>query len=545
MKGSKEKIYRREDVLLDPSRFVLKRGGLISWLNMLKSRLKIRAAIKRLLGKSDSRKQYSFWFFVLDESIRDAKDGKVIFSISVRSAEGTFQFNGYQDDVIMRKPRGIHNIAISIDTLEVGENIFAYTGECDIQSISFFVKTTASSRGESTSTASSDFLDQAGSFLLDSQIQHPKASAFTGSLYGQYNYDDRCYRLPHWLWSDAPAVSAFLALERHRDTASQAYAEAAIDIGKVMLKHQCLDENSDIYGAVLSRYRYYTHYENPFEALYGPNDTSFMVKWALLPLYVLTKESRYLKRSLIAMDWVAEVILSKEYLPSHYYEGSQSWEKGAFVDTGFTTEGFLAINPFVDEGRKKRYAQAVRKFIDRYLDQFKLRSGFYCSDITPHGEQRGILFSRGQGWALEGLLAAFQLSQEQKYLDEAIALASVLTSVQRNDGAWPFWIGRTEADERMQRRGGTGDKGTALLALLYVQLYEVIGKKKYLTVAERAISWCEENMSTVAGNGFGGIHAVSKGAGIIDFPYYDMGTGYTNAFYILAKIRYLEIEKDL
>ena len=86
--------------------------------------------------------------------------------------------------------------------------------------------------------------------------------------------------------------------------------------------------------------RYYGKADYSFHCLLGMNDTSYSVKWALLPLYEYTKDKRYLAAAAKALDWVEKNLYALEYVPSHYYFENKIWENRAFVDTGFCPEGF-------------------------------------------------------------------------------------------------------------------------------------------------------------------------------------------------------------
>lgn len=65
--------------------------------------------------------------------------------------------------------------------------------------------------------------------------------------------------------------------------------------------------------------RYYGKADYSFHCLLGMNDTSYSVKWALLPLYEYTKDKRYLAAAAKALDWVEKNLYALEYVPSHYY----------------------------------------------------------------------------------------------------------------------------------------------------------------------------------------------------------------------------------
>lgn len=58
-----------------------------------------------------------------------------------------------------------------------------------------------------------------------------------------------------------------------------------------------MEKENKHFGALVSRYRYCRNTNKPFDCLLGPNDSSFIIKWALLPLYSYTKK-KILKKDL-------------------------------------------------------------------------------------------------------------------------------------------------------------------------------------------------------------------------------------------------------
>jgi hypothetical protein len=115
---------------------------------------------------------------------------------------------------------------------------------------------------------------------------------------------------------------------------------------------------------------------------------------------------------------------------------------------------------------------------------------------------------------------------------------------QNKDGSWSYVLGYDGWPNPADKEGtGICEKGTSVLAYFLLELYQINQDKGFLDAADRALAWCEQNMSQEAGLGYGGINAKSLNSGITGLPYLTTATGYGNAFYILAKLKRMELEK--
>lgn len=488
-------------------------------------------------------RSYRYYFFLISgdeyERIRSIE-----VEIEVLSGQAKLVLNGYLPGAFRTMAgAGRQSIRIPAACLEKGENILAYKGQVKILVVhlqenggSEPVKTVCECTKE-------DNYGRALEFLLNSRITAPADSQFAGSAYCLYDYTNGCYRMPFWLWSDAPTVSVLL------DTIQSGWypeqrevmEELARGICDVFLNTQILDEDEDSYGAYVSRYRYYGHADYSFNRLLGPNDTSFSIKWAMLPMYEYTGDERYLKSAQLGLKWVEKVIRTMDFVPSHYYYENKRWEDRAFVDTGFCVEGFQKYDEITGSDH---YAQIIDFTMKRYVRQFKLDSGFYGQNYRPETGVDGNLFARGQGWALEGLLACIRGGvNREEYLAEAQNLADLLAANQNTGGSFSWSLGDGRPDEQTKRDTGDCEKGTAVLAWLFMEMYMLVKKESYLRAAAKALNWCSEQIKTDAGEGYGGIAAAGICSGITGLPFLEVATGYANAFYLMALRLWQQAEK--
>lgn len=342
-----------------------------------------------------------------------------------------------------------------------------------------------------------------------------------------FDYQNRCYRKPHWIWSDSPVVTALLEAD---------IEQVSRDIVDRMCELQ--QGKSPLDGAILSRYRRYGHDKYPFEALYGPNDTSYMVRWALLPIYEKTGDSKYLHTAQKALDWVFYCLKNHEMVPSHYYLERNKWESTTFIDVALLPEGFAAYNKAVGNINPD-WKRSVEKFTNSFIDEFKLDNGFYGQNLLANeGVVTNRLFTRGQGWALAGLLSTYELTGDEKFLREAVELADLLISIQTEEGYWGYLSGYKSPNERAQKLSGPCEKATTVLSYYLTELGKKTNEDKYQKIAIQALDWCEDQMCLDIGPGFGGIRSRNRYSGITSLPFIPIATGYANAYYMLSKLKH-------
>jgi len=480
------------------------------------------------------RRNYSYFFFQIAGDEYENLDS-VDMEIAVNSGQAELVLNGYLSDPFRTMVKaGRQKVNIPVFCLEKGENILAYKGQIEILAIDLHRNGENGSFGSMPIVGSTDNYGRALKFLLDSRITAPVTSQFTGSAYCLYDYTNACYRMPCWLWSDAPVVS--ILLDTIKSGRYPEYRERMEQLAKgiceVFLNTQILDEREETYGAYVSRYRYYSRQDYSFQCLLGPNDTSFSIRWAILPMYGYTGDERYLRSAESGLNWVENVIKTKDFVPSHYYFENKRWEDRAFVDTGFCVEGFQKYDEIMGSSR---YAKLIDFTMKRYISQFKLDNGFFGQNYLPGTGVDFNLFSRGQAWALEGLLACVREGIDKEgYLAEAIALADLIVANQNAAGSFSWSMGDYKPSEQIKEGTGDCEKGTAVLAWLLLELYLLCKKESFLTSARKAIDWCSEHIKTDVAEGFGGIASASICSGITGLPFLEVATGYANAFYLMA-----------
>ena len=441
------------------------------------------------------------------------------------------EFLGTKRQLVRGKGVSLH---FPIEDCENGDNALAYKGQILLRDIVFHQ---VHAVDESMAEATDDPLLRAAIFLLRAQIKHPKKSPFAGSCYAIFDYTNNIRRMSCWLWSDAPIVSAMLRLaqsnlypQRNTD-----FIRLATDIGETMLRHQIANPKDEVCGAFTSRYRYYGNTERSFERLLGPNDTSYSIHWALLPLYEYTGDKRYLNAARNGLLWVQKIIHEMDFVPSHYYYEAKKWEDRAFVDTGFVVSGFEEYRRLTGSDE---FDETILFCMERFIRQFRLPNGYYGQNYLPEYGADNRLFTRGHAWVLEGLNTCVRLFPE-KFTEEAHSVAEKIAANQLADGSFNYLWGYEEPQEHVKSGTGICEKATAIFAYLLQDLEKstMLPTNHLNTTAKKATDWCEKNMnSDVHSLGYGGIMAKSLSSGITGLPFLQVATGYANAYYIMAKL---------
>ncbi|MGN0372248.1 MAG: glycoside hydrolase family 88 protein [Enterocloster sp.] len=498
---------------------------------------------------------YEYIFFKIPDSVYGQLEA-VEIDLAVDSQTAEIVLNEY----LPNKPVvicGSQSVRFDISECESGENMLAYKGKIRIKEIRFLPvhqapdgeqkeekrrtekqKTQLLERKEAELSGGREIqasVQAAASYLLHSRISQPDRSQFCGSCYAIYDYTNECYRMSCWLWSDAPVAYSLLELEKlEKEPEKKAeYGKLAMDIGKVFLNSQVKEPEDEVCGALLSRYRYYGKSSRSFHRLLGPNDTSYSVKWALLPLYERTKDRRYLEASRSALDWIEKTIYKLDFIPSHYYYEDKLWEDRAFVDTAFCVEGFEQYQKIAGD---RNYTETMDYLMRRFIKQFKLETGYFGQNYFPEKGVDDRLFTRGHAWVLEGLLSCCRSIGGEYYRKETEALCRKLAQAQREDGAWSYLLGYGVPDKRIMDGSGICEKATAILAYLFLEYYRLYHDEEIYRAALAALEWCERSMVMDPGPGFGGIVSESLSSGITGLPFLRVATGYANAYYILAEL---------
>lgn len=146
--------------------------------------------------------------------------------------------------------------------------------------------------------------------------------------------------------------------------------------------------------------------------------------------------------------------------------------------------------------------------------------------------------TRGQGWAMEGLLAALRLFPDEGHLDRCRRMADNFVDTQLDSGSWAWRF------DQPVEEVGISEKGTALWSYLLYRVYKYTGEKRYLDSARKALGWCLENQ-------YDGLDVEARGSilgrtaqSAVGYrQWFDISCVYTSAFFGLAILEELQLQE--
>ncbi len=291
-----------------------------------------------------------------------------------------------------------------------------------------------------------------------------------GGLNLFYDLDAQTYRRPTWIWGWGPSVKLLLDAaelpEITKDLPASKLKSVALDIGEASLKFQETDSSRPEFGIITSRWS-----ENKgtlksnygFEQYYSIADAQFLAGWGWIPLYIETGDQRYLDGVRLLTEATGRLTDTFDLIPMDYMIRAGAWKDYALNEQGFGTEGINALYQVDPSDEYKQIGDAYMKML---LDKFETPEGIWnrlymidsATAVPPAYHTRGV------GWAMEGLLAVFELTGDQAYLDKAVKMAAHLVDNQMEDGSWSY-------NFRLQDSGEISEKGTALWSLLFYKLF--------------------------------------------------------------------------
>lgn len=318
-----------------------------------------------------------------------------------------------------------------------------------------------------------------------------------------YIKERKQWALSSWIWTSAALVRALELVGNTRlaQTAADAFLREQREEGSWIVRYSCLRDN-------LSR-------------LTAPNDSAYVARSAMLPVYRATGDEKYLDSAVRCADWTMKTAFADGLVRFAYDIDQNRWLENSIVDVGFTADLFAELYRTTQD---EKYKTFLAKFIKTYVETFYDRSAkFFSSSIGPDRSRRGGYFSRGQGWAMEGLSAAYDVLREQWIFDLMEELTSSVVGAQLKNGGWRgnFQKGRSLMGEDC--------KGIPVLAKnLLVWAHYSKNKERLIAAAKKAYEWCVKHTDPETGT----IVSFTSNGAIEYSPNTSVGILYANAYAI-------------
>ena len=380
--------------------------------------------------------------------------------------------------------------------------------------------------------------------LLHNTIQSVDRSEYgktKGGLNLFYDLEAKTYRRPTWVWGWGPSIK-MLIQSADLPAIKAAFngdvlLQTAMGIGETSLKFQISDPNSPAHGIIISRWS-----ENKgtltsnygFEEYYSIADAQFLAGWGWIPLYKATKDTRYLDGVRLLTETTDKLVQQFDILPMDYMVRAGRWKDYVLNEQGFGTEG---INELFKVENNPEYQRIGHDYMQMLLAEFDSESGIWNRKyLIPEDERVPTAFhTRGVGWAMEGLIAVYELTGDPDYLQKAERMAKHLIDNQLPDGSWSY-------DFKSQNENEISEKGTALWSLLFYKLYNFTKDPEHLKVARHALTWCLDNQYDGPDiHAHGGVVGMSRQSGVVYRKWFPLTCSYTSGFFGLAILEEMKL----
>lgn len=343
-------------------------------------------------------------------------------------------------------------------------------------------------------------------FLQSSVI--PKGYKGCGLHYAGF-IERKGWCLPSWIWTNAALVRMYCTVGDLKS--GQAIAD-------------CLLELQEDCGGWIVRNDYTPTDVVPVLA---PNDSSYIANNTMLSMYRATGEKRYLNSASRCAEWIMDSARPVGMVPVGYDMKRKVWQKHNIVDTGFTAALFASLYEITKE---PRYYDFLRRFVSSYIKLFYIpaKKGFATS-LDSNDQQFGGMFARGQAWALEGLIPAYCVLQDDSIRTVIEDTISTILRLQRSDGGWAYNLTRPLMGEDC--------KGIAVIAKALMDWNEISPSEDLKDAARRALEWCRKH-TAVNGEARGGIFSYCMEGAVVHHLY-------TSTAFVYASAYAVEVENKL
>lgn len=345
-------------------------------------------------------------------------------------------------------------------------------------------------------------VDTWGSFIEASII--PESSESAGLCHAGYvgdGYD--CWCLPSWIWTNAATVRMLCCIGKI-DKAKQ-MGEKLIE-----LQQDC--------GGWIVRNDYASDGAHPMLA---PNDSAYIANNAMLTLYQVTGDDRYLVSAERCAQWIQETAREDGMVYLGLDMRTGAWNKrNNIVDTGFTAGLFARLYEIT---QKEEYLTFLKRFVEAFIHLFYNTAikGFATS--LYNDKQIGGMFGRGQAWALEGLIPAYRVLKDYNLKMIIDDLVLELIKRQHMNGGWAYNLTREYLGEDC--------KAVSVIAKDLMDWYAISSLPEIKQAAEKALLWCCKNTVAI-GEARGGIFSFCMEGAIVQYLNTSTAFVYASAYAI-------------
>lgn len=333
-----------------------------------------------------------------------------------------------------------------------------------------------------------------------------------GLCYAGYILEQGSWCLPSWIWTNAAIIRMLCGQKKVKEAEKMAQK-------LISLQQEC--------GGWIVRNDYNAQGAVPTIA---PNDSAYIANNALVELYLCTGKTEYLQAAEKCADWIIKTARPDGMVYIGYDTKKFCWIKDRnIVDVGFTAGLFAKLFKIT---HKKTYKDFLERFLEKYLDCFYREElkGFVTS-LDKNDQPLGGMFGRGQAWALEGIIPAYEVLQTKKL--ERIIQTTINNLLQnQKDGGWAYNLSKPLM--------GIDCKAVPILGCCLMQWYQLNPKQvKLKKAAQNALNWCIRH-TAADGEQEGGIFSYTTEGAIVHHMYTNTAFVYSSAYAIELKHKLAE-----
>lgn len=339
-------------------------------------------------------------------------------------------------------------------------------------------------------------------FIENSVIK--KEDGFNGFHYAGYILEKKEWCLPSWIWTNAAIVRLLTDLKDIK--------------GATNLADKLLECQQPSGGWIV---------RNDYDALgaipmLAPNDSAYIANNAMLSVYKATGDKKYLESAKKCAQWIIETCREDCMVYTGFNMRDKKWNvESIIVDVGFTAGLFSVLYELTEDTAYKMF---LEKFIKCYIRLFynSTAKGFTTS-INRNDQPQGGMFSRGQAWALEGMIPAYKILNDEKVRSTIQNTIDNLIAKQNKDGSWPYNLTRPLM--------GNDCKGISVIAKALMEWYKISNDTTVYHAVKKAYDWCCKH-TVIDGECNGGIFSFCTEGAVVKDLYTSCAFVYASAYAI-------------
>ena len=284
-----------------------------------------------------------------------------------------------------------------------------------------------------------------------------------------YTKEKRQWCLSNWIWTSAAIARVLSKCDLKRE---------AKEVADVFLREQLPE------GGWIVRYDFIDGHLNRIVA---PNDSAYIANNALLTVYNDTLDEKYLDGAEKCAEWIMKTSCDDGLVLFGYNVDKEVWITNRnIVDIGFTAGLFAKLYKIT---KKEVYRDYMVSFINSFIKTFYDTSvDLFASHVNGERRRNGGYFSRGQAWAMEGIIEAYTVLKNPKLFEIMEKLTDSIISNQLKDGGWYCNF------QKSRSMMGEDCKGISVIARSLLDWVEFSNQKEELiNSAKNALKWCMEH----------------------------------------------------